>query len=269
MTDLTLPHLLATDVVPGSSAPKYEPARGAVLGDGLPGAAAQVVPLARVVDPLTGAESLGAAVAFPGVYGPAATAVALLKSPGVADYVPERAMSNGGDEQPSDPSAVDLAGTIAHPLLYDGSVAWNRARSASQAVVSGKSSFGGQLTASPGEWSVTAAPAAPAVATATRAAAVPPPGAGAAVNVCRSITACLASAALNAPIQVVLRDGAAGVGAIIWRGAMALGAGGSASLVATDLNIVGTPGNAMTLETLTGAAAGAVLTLAMTGYVAA
>lgn len=96
-------------------------------------------------------------------------------------------------------------------------------------------------------WSAVHAPAVNVLASASRAAA----GAGL-VNVCRSITATVAAGAAPAAVQldVVLRDGATGAGAIIWQGALALQgvAGASDKLHASGLYIPGSPNTAMTLE---------------------
>lgn len=69
-------------------------------------------------------------------------------------------------------------------------------------------------------------------------------------NYCTGIFASISagSTAQAAALQLVLRDGATGVGTIIWTMSLSCAADGTASVAVTNLNLPGTAGNAMTLE---------------------
>lgn len=73
--------------------------------------------------------------------------------------------------------------------------------------------------------------------------------------ICRSISLSLAAQAGVAAgfVKCMLRDGATGVGAVIWLGVMGVDVAGRADhIVLSGLNIDGTTGNAMTLEFIAG-----------------
>lgn len=134
--------------------------------------------------------------------------------------------------------------------------------SARQSTFGAMSGNGALLVAEPGEWAVSAIPAAATRATVTLAGAV------GTRHVCRSITACLVNdaAAQTGPCFVYLRDGASGVGAILWAGVLRGGANANGQISLSGLNIVGTAGNDMTLEFDVAPDAGHNQTVAMTGY---
>lgn len=78
-------------------------------------------------------------------------------------------------------------------------------------------------------------------------------------HVCVGISASIAcAAAAQTPVNVYLRDGASGVGAIIWAGALSSIANSSAGVFLTGISLPGTIGNAMTLEFSGAGVAGAV-----------
>lgn len=95
----------------------------------------------------------------------------------------------------------------------------------------------------PGDsWTVSAHPTTATLASVARAA-------GNGSNVCDSVVASIAcGGTAQTPISVYVRDGATGAGAILWAAVLAAPVGGCASVCATNLGIVGTPGNAMTIE---------------------
>lgn len=134
--------------------------------------------------------------------------------------------------------------------------------SARQGTFGAMSGNGALLVAEPGEWAASAVPPAATRATVTLAGAV------GTRHVCRSITACLANdaAAQTGPCFVYLRDGASGVGAILWAGVLRGGAYANGQISLSGLNIVGTAGNDMTLEFDVAPDAGHNQTVAMTGY---
>lgn len=120
------------------------------------------------------------------------------------------------------------------------------------------------VVAPPTDWSVTHNPAVNTTATATKAAG----GAGVR-HVCTSIHATMANSGGAAVVgSVVLRDGAAGAGAILWSGEMAVTAvaGDYRAISISGLNIVGSPNTAMTLEFQAGPGANMFQSVALTGY---
>lgn len=161
---------------------------------------------------------------------------------------------------PSDAFAVpanSLLGVENFAMAFDG-VDWYQLRSASAAnFARAVGGVGAELSATPAEWSQTNAPAAATIATTTKAAA-----AGVA-HVCRSITAMGDTAHATAPL-LVLRDGLSGVGAILWSVYVPLGLSGPVSV--PGLNIVGTAGNAMTLEFTSAPSATGFQSVALSGY---
>jgi hypothetical protein len=117
-------------------------------------------------------------------------------------------------------------------------------------------------------WSVEHRPAVNTVASAQRAAA----GAGAR-NVCTSLAVSLtggAAAPAAVSVEVVIRDGAAGAGTIIWGNRLSLPAvaGEHDRITMDDLWIEGSPNTAMTAEFLAAPGANAFATAAMSGEVA-
>jgi hypothetical protein len=113
----------------------------------------------------------------------------------------------------------------------------------------------------PNQWSVQHTPAAATQATITKAAAA------GFRHVCDSITATLACAGTaQTPIQVVLRDGLTGAGAILWSAKLAAPVNGMADIEMEVLGIPGTSGNAMTLEFTGAGVAASEQCVAMVGY---
>lgn len=113
----------------------------------------------------------------------------------------------------------------------------------------------------PGEWTVNVAPAAGAVASVTKAAV------GAGRNVLRSLLVCVVGDGTAATVmnEFVVRDGATGVGTIIYRGTLR-GAANTADIIAmAGLNIVGSVNTAMTLEFLAAPDAGHVQRISASG----
>lgn len=132
--------------------------------------------------------------------------------------------------------------TISHNVVFDGAT-WDRARANSAAVLSGVTQPFGQLTACPGEWAVNSEPAVSTQATATQAAG----GAGVR-HVCRSLHFSLAAVAAQTIIYARVRDGASGVGTVLWSQAVIIPAGSAINIELSDLNIVGSAATAMTFE---------------------
>ena len=165
----------------------------------------------------------------------------------------------------SDANATGQSGHVAamaHGLLYTGSNTWARARTNSAATLSSVTQPFGQLVADPGEWTLTHAPAAATQATATKAA-----GAAGVRHVLRSIQATVnAVAAQAAPLTVVVRDGATGVGTILWQDRIIAPIGTDGRVSVQGLNIVGSAATAMTIEFTAAPAATDFETISGTGY---
>jgi hypothetical protein len=117
-----------------------------------------------------------------------------------------------------------------------------------------------ELTTDPGEWTVTNSPAVATVATATRAAVA------GVRHICKSYSATMVAVAAQGPVQLVIRDGASGVGAILWQDTANAGVGGRNSFALAGLNIAGTTGNAMTIEFTAAPAATNFEVVNMSGY---
>lgn len=151
---------------------------------------------------------------------------------------------------------------MARGQLFNGS-SWDRSREASAANLSATvSSAGAQLISAPGEWSINSAPAANTQATATRAAG----GAGVR-HVLTSWAGDLnAVNAVAAPFEFVVRDGATGVGPILYRRRFIALAGDSKGFELSRLCIVGSANTAMTVETVGAPGAGNFATISASGF---
>lgn len=119
-----------------------------------------------------------------------------------------------------------------------------------------------QLVTSPGEWTLTNAPSVSTQATATRAA-----GGATVRHVLKSIQASLqAVVAQAAPVVAVVRDGATGVGTILWQDRLIAPAGFNAVISIDGLNIVGSLNTAMTVEFTAAPVATNFETISASGY---
>lgn len=163
----------------------------------------------------------------------------------------------------ADALAAATNGIVTFLRAFNGAT-WDRLRSASAAVIGAFSSLGAVLSASPGEWAIENRPIAATQATITRAAVA------GTVHVARSITACLTSAAglvAAQELQVVLRDGLTGAGAVLWSARLSIpNVVGERDKIVAPLNIAGTAGNAMTLEFTAAGGAGTFESVSLSGY---
>lgn len=169
-----------------------------------------------------------------------------------------RVFSDNTENQP-----VAMQGLLAvanRGQVFNGAT-YNLARGASAAHLALFSGVGVPLSADPGEWAVNAAPAAATIATASRAA-----GAVGERHVCRSLCFTIAAVAAQAPLEFVVRDGASGAGAILFRGRLSCVVGDSRDITLSGLNIVGSAATAMTVESVAAPAATNFATVSMTGY---
>lgn len=88
-------------------------------------------------------------------------------------------------------------------------------------------------------------------------------------NVCRTISAFLsAGATASGIVKVFLRDGATGVGPILWAGNLAVPIGLSAHIVLTGLQYESSPDTELTLEFSAAGGADTQQTVSMSGYIA-
>lgn len=136
--------------------------------------------------------------------------------------------------------------TMARQAVFQGVQGWRYARAANiDTMLSIGSLSGVPLMTPAGEWSQTDAPAAATAASTSKA------GDGIVMHVCKSVSITLTCVAAQPPILFVLRDDATGAGNILRQWRLSGLAGTSVSIDLADLNIMGVPGNAMTLESTT------------------
>jgi hypothetical protein len=154
------------------------------------------------------------------------------------------------------------SGLAAFLMAWNGAF-WDRARSASAAILAAFSAVGAQLAVGPGNWSQASVPGAAALATSTRAAG----GAGVR-HVCTSISTTFSTGATAqaAQLSLILRDGASGAGPQLWAKSMILPANAIWNVDISGLNIVGSANAAMTLEFTGAGVAGSFESVALTGY---
>jgi hypothetical protein len=191
-------------------------------------------------------------------------AVFLEPSTGEAKATPTAAL--GDSDLLNDALFVGLD-TRSLGYLYNGATgnpnaALDRMRSASAVNQALALKIGNPAVALVGNWSTQHDPAAAAQATITRAA-----GAAGVRHIATSIHASLSGgAAASGVMKVYLRDGAAGVGAILWSGNLQVAALGHAHIDLSALSIVGSAATAMTLEFAAAAGAGSQENVSLTGY---
>ena len=140
------------------------------------------------------------------------------------------------------------------------------ARMATAAVLSAVTQGFALLVNRPADWSATHTPAVNIVATISKAAG----GAGVR-HVCTSISArILGGTVAPAAVQgtLVLRDGASGVGTIIWSQTVVLAAavGAKDEVKISGLNIIGSANAAMTLEFIAAGGLNTFESVSLTGY---
>ena len=120
---------------------------------------------------------------------------------------------------------------------------------------------GVEAAAEPGYWSINHTPAAATQATITKAAVA------GTRHVCKTITATIACAGTaQTPLAVYLRDGATGVGTILWSAKVSAPANTSQILQITGLSVVGSVNTAMTLEFAAAGVAASEATVSLSGF---
>jgi len=168
-------------------------------------------------------------------------------------------VQNAGNRLPSGHNAANAI----HVQPSDGTNAFKAATATNQA--SSTSGLNAVQAASPGEWTVSHAPAVNTQATASKAAG----GAGVR-HVARAISASLCAgttAPAAAQVSVRLRDGASGAGTILWEMTLCVQATAGVSVPVTiPVNIVGTANTAMTLEFSGAAGANTFESVSLSGY---
>jgi hypothetical protein len=151
---------------------------------------------------------------------------------------------------------------VMHGTLWNGAT-YDREYAASAANLAAQSSKGANLATGPGNWTLVSAPATGVQATATKAA-----GAAGVRHVLTSIHAEINATAAQAPLSVVVRDGASGAGTIIWQARLSAQVTPFADsrVELSGLNLIGSAATAMTVE-FTAAGVGTTFeTLSATGY---
>lgn len=147
---------------------------------------------------------------------------------------------------------------VNQPTVWNGAT-YDRTYSGSAANLGATSSKGAVLSTPPGNWTLISAPAANNVATATRAATA------GVRHVLTTLTFSCEDTAGAIVTKCVVRDGATGVGTILWQAILGTGANGGFPIPVSGLNIVGTAGNAMTVE-FTSTSATTTESVSATGY---
>jgi len=165
---------------------------------------------------------------------------------------------NGGIAGGQEVDAFASPGVMAMAVTVAGTAGGAGLGLASATMLATLSSAQAMLVMQPGEWSVTDAPAVTTAASITR------PAEGDARHICRSISACNAGSTAQPSMLLVLRDGAAGVGPILWSMVLS-GANQSHPIFLGGISIVGSVNTDMTLEFTTAPAAGNNVSVAMTG----
>ncbi len=197
--------------------------------------------------------------------------IGALSSRIVAPYVVAGFLGAGGAFAgfPSASDSVDSGPPLgAIPVMlsrleaFDG-VNFPRLRMASSANLASAVPAQGNMSLmvhAPGDSSLAAAPGVAVQASVTRAAVV------GVRHVCTSITASTdagAAAGGTGGMLVVLRDGLTGVGAVLWNCLLQAPANDSKSIALSGLSIIGTLGNAMTLEFVAAPGAGVSQTVTL------
>jgi len=131
--------------------------------------------------------------------------------------------------------------------------------------VGAQSAAGAQLVASPGEWGLVSTPAANVQATVTKAAVA------GTRHVARSLDAAYVAGTVAPAVTNVLlnlRDGVSGAGTILWSVLLATQAlaGDKDDYQSEGRNLVGTAGNAMSLEFAAAGGANTLESVALGGY---
>jgi hypothetical protein len=128
------------------------------------------------------------------------------------------------------------------------------------AALTPQSSDNAMLVVGPGQWCVNHVPVAATQATATKALS------NTAHRVAARISASINAVAAQGVQILVLRDGATGVGAILWQQRVGPVLAGDSKNFTWDVEIVGTTGFAMTLEFTTAPAATNFNSVALNGF---
>ncbi len=174
----------------------------------------------------------------------------------------DRLRTLAGDSDDQAAAVLGLLGVVSRGQVFDGST-YDRARSASASNLALFSGTGATLCARPGDWAIEHRPAVSTQATITRSAG----GAGVR-HICTSVACSIVPVVNQSPIDVVLRDGGAGAGTVLWSTRLNASAGFAISQNLSGLNIVGSANTAMTLEFTAAPTATNFAGVSMTGYAA-
>ena len=178
----------------------------------------------------------------------------------------DRVRTGGTDTEIQTRETLGNLHVVGYNYLDNGET-WDRARAmsgANQSAAAGTTgNRGTTLVALHGNWSINNFPATNTQATVSRAA-----DASGRRHIVTGLHFSLtgAAAAPAAITQCVIRDGATGLGTILWSGVLAAPIAGSAEISLGGLSIVGTPDTAMTIEFTGASGAGTQQSVSLTGY---
>ena len=178
----------------------------------------------------------------------------------------DRLRSGGTDTETQAYETLGNLHTVGYHYLDNGA-SWDRARSCSNsnlaAAAGTTGNRGSTSVAMHGNWSIFNFPATNTAATATRAA-----DAAGRRHVLTSLHFSVTGAAAAAAgiVQCVVRDGATGVGTVIWSGVLAAPTAGASEISLGNLSIVGSVNTALTIEFAGASGAGTQQSVTATGY---
>lgn len=177
-----------------------------------------------------------------------------------ANFVAQSAIGVTADNVAAFTASAGAAAAGVFPFAFDGAN-YDRVRTASAANQAAANPIGVLQVATVGTFGIQHTPAAATQATISRAAG----GAGIR-HIATAITIGIAAVAAQGPLIFNLRDGATGVGTILWSATLTKPAGDGAVVTISGLSIPGTPNTAMTLESAAAPAGTNFAFVSLSGY---
>lgn len=185
-------------------------------------------------------------------------AVSVFSSPGTQWDSTGSALTDAFSNAPS--AGLAIAKVLPFIMGFNGTT-WDRLRTNAAAVISGATQGFAGLVASPGEWSITHAPATNTQATISKA-----QGGAGVRHVARSLAITVGGTANSGAVTFNLRDGASGAGTILMTFVLYALANAGAVLTLSGMNVFGSANTAMTIETSAAPAANVQASVALSGY---
>lgn len=169
-----------------------------------------------------------------------------------------RTLADNGDAQAA--LTLGLLATMARLEGFNGAT-YDRLRTASTALAGTQPKVGVMAVERSGDWSISHIPPPNVIATVTR------PAVANVKHVCSSITAVLSdNGAAATLVSVLLRDGASGIGPVLWGQQLINNTGIPSIINLSNLAIVGSVNTAMTLEFNVASGINTYESVSMTGY---